>query len=326
MGGKKPLPLIIAVIAATLVFATHATAAGTINVKPHADVAASLTTVGDIADLTGFTPAEKSRIASLRFMLSPQPCADLKMNAAQVKGRLYNAGIDTTTVQLKIPSLFTLRRTCTIVSGKQLVEGGAEFLRLNPREAGGEFDVEVKSYPADITLPSGNLEIKYELENSNKKSAGAQGFKARVLLNGELKRVLSLTSYLRVLTTVASAARDIENGSIIVEDDIDLTKVELSTVRPGAITSIESLIGKQAVRSIRRGDIFTHSSVADIADINPGEEVSIIVRGEGFEISAKGKALEKGYKGEKIKVLMENSRKVLTGTVLETGKVEIAGE
>jgi flagella basal body P-ring formation protein FlgA len=309
-------------LAALGIFAAPAVAAGRISVKERSEVASANILVGDIASVSGIPVAERDRITGLSVGPAPRPNEDATYNAAQIKGRLYNAGIAIDTFELDIPAQVAIHRKATIVRGAELAAGGIEFIRNNIPWRKENLDVAFKSEPEDIVLPFGDVKIEYVMD-SRPHRYGVQSFLARIYQNGDLKRVMSLTGFLRVMADVVVAANDIDAGHVLRADDLGFQKIDLTNLRPGAYDSEDSLIGKQVVRKILRGDVIVHATVSEIPDIKAGDPVSIIFRGAGFEVAAKGKAVEKGFVGETVKVINEGSRKVLDAVVLDSQTVEI---
>jgi flagellar basal body P-ring formation protein FlgA len=324
IGTMRQMPRIAAVLAVVAVFCSPALAAGSITVKSRADVAGSNILVGELAVISGVSESEKDRISKLTLGLAPPPNADYKFNAAQVKGRLYKAGLDVNGYQLNIPDKVIVHRKATIVTGKQLVEAGIEFLKENMQDE-QNLTFEAKNAPLTIVLPYGEVKYEFTME-SRPKRYGVQNFIGKVYMNGELKRTVTLTSYVRVMADVVAAAKDMEVGHVLLDEDLTVQKMDLVKLRPGAYGSIDAAIGKKTIRALRSGDILTHSVVEDVADIISGDTVTLVFSGGGFDITAQGKALEKGYKGDSIRVVIDSSRKVVDGIVIDSKTVEVTGK
>ena len=71
-----------------------------------------------------------------------------------------------------------------------------------------------------------------------------QSLRVKVYLDEDLKRIITLASYLRVMAGVAAAAHDIEAAHVLCEEDIEYQLMDLVKLRPGAYGSAEELIGK----------------------------------------------------------------------------------
>jgi len=305
-----------------MLLAVPGRAEGLIVVRDWADVENSVVLVSDIAEVSGVSDSEKSRMLALKFCMSPAPDREIDYKASQVKGRLYNAGIDVEKVELVIPDRVTIHRKATTVTGDDIITQAVEYIKTRVPWAGDTLVVEAKASPQDIVLPYGNVEIVFKMDNRPRRY-GVQSILAEIKLDGATRRVISLTSYLRVMADVVHSSRDVPSGAILGEDDLEMSKVDLVMLRPGAYSTKSELIGKQVIRALSRGDLITHSTVADIPDIKAGDVVSIVVQGNGYQLSATGKALEKGYEGESIRVLNVNSKKILDAIVVDSGTVEV---
>jgi len=321
----RQMPRIAAIFAVVVVFCAPALAAGSITVRSRADVVGSNILVGDLAVVTGVSDSEKDRISKMVLGLAPPPNSDFKFNAAQIKGRLYKAGVNVSGFTLHIPDKVVVHRKATIITGSQLMDAGIDFLKQNMTAHAQNLTIEAKSSPLTIILPYGDVKMAFEMENRPKRY-GVQNFIGKVYLNGELKRTVTLTSYVRVMADVVAAAKDMPVAHTMLEEDLTIQKMDLAKLKPGAYGTIEEALGKKTLRALRSGDVLTHSEVEDVADIYSGDPVTVVFSGGGFDITAQGKALEKGYKGESIRVVIESSRKVIDGIVIDSKTVEVNGK
>ncbi|MFC2150519.1 flagellar basal body P-ring formation chaperone FlgA [Calditrichota bacterium] len=73
--------------------------------------------------------------------------------------------------------------------------------------------------------------------------------------------------------------------------------------------------------NLPRGTLLTMARLTRIPVVEFGEELSLISKSDGFEITTKGKALQSAYLNEEVRVENLNSRKRLTGRVIGSGKV-----
>jgi flagella basal body P-ring formation protein FlgA len=64
--------------------------------------------------------------------------------------------------------------------------------------------------------------------------------------------------------------------------------------------------------------------IEEIPTIISGQDVEIVYRAPGFEVSAQGLALQSGYRGEIIKIKNLQSKKIITATVQDDGTVLVA--
>ncbi len=313
------------IITALIALAAQSSLAmGLISVVDSATVTARTITVGDIASISGITDQQKEKIASLSFDTAPPPDRTKTLNARQIKGRLYNAGVKVDNFKLDIPDQISIHREATIVKGEDIMAAARQYLRRNMIWNVDSVEIAVKRVPRDITLEYGEVNFDFVMDTDPKKY-GVQNFRVLIKQNGETVRIISLATYFRIMANVVVAAVDMEAGHVIGENDLTYSKKDLGTLRPGAYDKAEPLIGKRVFRLIGKGELITHTNVEEVPDINTGDMVNLVIRGPSFEISAQGKALHKGYIGDTIKVLNIQSRKVLHGLVVDSSTVAIIG-
>lgn len=110
-----------------------------------------------------------------------------------------------------------------------------------------------------------------------------------------------------------------------VLDASDLTTIvkDISGLRRGYSTDIQSLVGMQLKRNARSGSvIYSHQlQLPDI--IKKGDLVTVITRRGGLVVSTSGVAMNDGSKGEKIRVENQRSERILQATIVGPGSVEV---
>jgi len=308
--------------ALVVLIAAQAQAAGRIAVREKSEVAGRVVLVGDVAQITGVPDEERLNIEGLKFSTSPPPDKDLSLTREQVTGKLLNAGLKLENFDVSIPETTVIHRKSVTITGTRLMEEGIAYLRSTLPWKSITVEPSEKDIPRDVVLPYGEASLEFEM-TAKPKEYGINNFRVKIFLDGEPARVIGMTGYVKVLGDVVTAARNIKSGQTITEDDLAIEKLDVARLRPGAYNSMEKLLGKQALRNISRGDLFTHSSIESIPDINVGDMVSLIYKKPGLEISARAKALQKGYIGESIKVVTTEPKKTLTGVVVDPQTVEI---
>lgn len=116
--------------------------------------------------------------------------------------------------------------------------------------------------------------------------------------------------------------RDVAKGELLSASDFAIEPRPASQAR-GAV-EIESAAGKEALRQLRAGSIVRPGDLIKPQLVRRGEPVSITVRSGGLTITAQGRALSGGAKGELIRVVNTTTNRTLDGIVEKTGSVRIA--
>ena len=76
-------------------------------------------------------------------------------------------------------------------------------------------------------------------------------------------------------------------------------------------------------RGIRAKDPIAHSDVEDALIVRSGASIKLVASVGGLGVEMKGIALERGAKGDVIKVRNLSTRKILSGTIIDAGRVSI---
>lgn len=317
----------IAMTAAMLlgaVLTTPTMAGGAIVVRGDVEVADRSALLRDVLDLSALPRDEAETLGEKEFCVAPPPAKEIVLNDKQIKGKLYNAGLDLENYELQIPEKMTIKRLATIVTGTSVVEGAAAYLYKALPWDGLLVETDSSRAPQDIVLPKGDVKVEYAVEVDSSKY-GIQNFHATVYRDGEKVRVVGLTSYVRAMGKVVVAARDLKPNETLTEEDFEYGSTDLSRLRTGVFRDVSELAGKQAARPVRAGDMITKSMVDLPPDIKSGDMIKLVIKAPGLEITGEGKALHDGYIGESTKVLNTQTKKIIYGVVVDQSTVEITG-
>lgn len=316
---------VIAAIALTLAAASPSLAAARIVVKALSEVAGEKILVGEVAAISGMLDSDTLELSGRSLGPSPKPGSELKLSASQVKTRLYNAGVDVKAVETVIPAQVVFKRKTTVVTGRQLADYSIDYLQKNISWGETPVKARAKRLPGDILLPAGEVEFEGLIE-SRTDQYGAQNFHVEIYLDGAKVRDQPMSSYMEVLGQVVTAAGPIKSGDILGEDDVTLTEMPLGKLPGGALSRVEEATGKKARHNIGKGAVLTRGTMDMQPDVKNNDILTVQLSGDGFTITTRGKALQKGFKGETIKVLVLSSKKILEGVITDSQTVEVVSQ
>lgn len=316
---------IIAAIALTLAAASPSLAAARIVVNALSEVAGEKILVGEIAAISGMMDSDKLELSGRSLGPSPKPGSELKLSASQVKTRLYNAGVDVKAIETVIPAQVVFKRKTTVVTGRQLADYSIDYLQNNISWGETPIKARAKRLPADILLPAGEVTFEGVIE-SRTDQYGTQNFHVEIYLDGEKVRDQPMSSYMEALGQVVTAAGPIKAGDILSEDDVTLAEMPLGKLPGGALASVEEATGKKARHNIGKGAVLTRGTMDMQPDVKNNDILTVQLSGDGFTITTRGKALQKGFKGETIKVLVLSSKKILEGVITDSQTVEVVSQ
>ncbi|EPX78036.1 flagellar basal body P-ring formation chaperone FlgA [Salipiger mucosus] len=141
-----------------------------------------------------------------------------------------------------------------------------------------------------------------------------------VLEEGSITRVSGVAI---VAVEVPVPARRLSAGAIIAENDLETRSLPAGRVGSYAVLEADDLVGMQVQRVLMRGRAVQEQSISPPIIIQRGEIVTISYQNEGLDLSAKGKALAAGFKGQDVRVVNLVSNKTLVGVASKEGIVEV---
>ncbi|MEA1868311.1 MAG: flagellar basal body P-ring formation chaperone FlgA [Thermodesulfobacteriota bacterium] len=135
----------------------------------------------------------------------------------------------------------------------------------------------------------------------------------------------SWTLYVPVTITsnesVVVADRSMPRGTILTKSDFILIERDIARLPNGYLTDPSQAIGKILKRPVRKGAVLKNSVIEAPIAISRGSSVTLMVRTGTVEVRMKGKSLDNGALGERIKVQTLSSGKMVEGTIISSDVV-----
>jgi flagella basal body P-ring formation protein FlgA len=135
------------------------------------------------------------------------------------------------------------------------------------------------------------------------------------------------TIYVPVAVTAyqdaVSTARALPRGVILGSADISVTRLPVNSLPNGAFSDSGLVIGKVITRPIAAGTVVTAGMVATAKIVRRGQILTLLARGGGIEVRGSGRALADAAAGDRVKVENTSSKRVVEGTVLADGVIQI---
>lgn len=116
-------------------------------------------------------------------------------------------------------------------------------------------------------------------------------------------------------------ARDIARGEIIQDSDLVSATISAGQMRATTITAASQLHQMQARRFLRAGDMLRSEDVRAPVIVTKGQTVSMIFDAPGISLSATGRALSEGGKGDMVTILNPVTYRQIMATVIGPAQV-----
>lgn len=281
------------------------------TLKPVAVLTGDVLTVGDLFD---GVEAEK---ASYVLGPAPAPGKDMVLDARSLM-RVAIA-LDLAWRPDSSASTITVRRDATIIDMDGIKSGIADAIRSKGLE--DSFDLTFSMANPVIALPPGlpqtfdvtALEIDRTRDTFTASVAAPSADDPQTTMN--------LSGTIRYLVSVPVLRSTLKNGDIISERDIDSIEIFAKELQPDMILDNETLVGMTPRRVMAPGKPVRGIDIITPELVSRGDNVTLVFDSAPLFLTAKGKALQNGGKGDTVRVVNIASNRTIEGTVTADGTV-----
>lgn len=214
-----------------------------------------------------------------------------------------------------------LRRAATIVDASMIKD--ALKNEITAHGMPGKFDIVLPAGEQQIILPR-NAERSLEIVSLNV-IPGKDNFEALIVApskNNPLKE-MKVNGTLRRMIDVPVLQGALQNGDVIGQQDIGFIESPAETIAQGTVLKAEDLLGMTPRRLLHAGQPIKGSDIVQPRMVERGKSVTMTFSQAGLILTAQGKALENGSKGDVIRVVNAASSKTIEATVTGAGEVSV---
>ena len=308
----KATLLALAMLISFVAVAVGAKAAYAATLKPISVVNGDLLKVSDIFD--GVT-----RNADYVIGAAPLPGQDMTLNARTLY-RIASA-LDISWRPNTTGDQVIVRREATVIPYAEI----EKTLRSELKNKGvsGRFDLKLHKGKPSIILPA-NAEEEVVLSKMDF-NVQRDVFTATLVapsLENPIKKV-HVSGKIDRLVSVPVLSSNLRNGDIIGQNDIQMVEVDQDELQHGVLMKADDLIGMTPRRFAYAGKFLMEGSVIKPQLVGRGEPVSITFTEGSLVLTAKGKALQSGAKGDTVRVTNINSSRTIDAIVIGNNQVQV---
>lgn len=288
----------------------RAALASAVTLRSASTVEADVIRLGDIFD--GLS-AHQDRVLGI----APRPGQDMVLNAHTLM-RIAIA-LDLPWRPRDGAEQTVIRRAAAIVPSGDIRGAIEKGLRAQGME--GAYDLEFSAPLDDIALPAGSpqtielvsLRIDPEKDRFNAEVAAPSAADPvrRASLSGQINRIVE----------VPILSRDLRNGDVIGSADVAFLEVSARDVDKDYLLRAEDLVGMTPRRVILSGKPVRAADVQSPRLVSRNGKVLITFRKGPMTLTAEGRALQDGAKGESVRVVNAASSRTIEGVVSGAGEV-----
>jgi flagellar basal body P-ring formation protein FlgA len=182
--------------------------------------------------------------------------------------------------------------------------------------------VEVTAESLDRRLQLGACDkplTAYDSPNGLRPGRNAVG----VRCDGDKPWKIYVSVKIATLETVVVAARPIARGQLLNPSDLETETRDTSRIHKAYYTDPKSLRGLKARRSIAAGRLLYPNLLQRRQLVKRGASVQILASQGQLQVRMKGKALDNGARGDRVRVRNLSSGREITGEVVASGMIQV---
>jgi flagellar basal body P-ring formation protein FlgA len=116
--------------------------------------------------------------------------------------------------------------------------------------------------------------------------------------------------------TVPVLRRQVQTGEIVRADDVTQVEAREDTLRRDALVDVERVVGQSARRSLRPGEILRDGDLRAPVLVARNGLVTIMLRVGSMSLTAQGRALDEGARGETVRIMNVQSKRTIEAQVV----------
>jgi len=277
--------------------------------------------LGDIASISVSNEAESKLLGKVHLCQAAKPGFSVTLNIGYVKSRAKQQGVSPESLIWNTPDNIVIQTSSRIVSFEEVQTAGENFIK----DIVGKANTTVNARPAyeirPIVLPDSDIDIRVE-SLSKYPVNGNFSLSFTFSVDGRECEKRLIPFKVEVIKDVVIASKQIESNKVITEDDLTIASQDIGLFSE-VFYEKDEIIGKCAKRAISKGSSITSDIIEQVPIIKQGDLITIFAESASLKITAQGKAMENGIKGQVIRVINISSLKELQAQVIDVNTVKI---
>lgn len=215
-----------------------------------------------------------------------------------------------------------ITRATTKVTNLQIEEAVREALATNTSEK-AKYDIQLDRRAMELNLPASQQVVSVKLIDTNYdlKSYRFTGTLMVELANNEQPSITQLAGRAVPQIDVPVVTHQVDAGVTLADSDLSYVTITADRMSTDLIRSAAELVGKETRRALPEGSTIADRDLRPAQLVKRGALVTMVIDNGMLHITARGRALGDGARGENVRVMNLQSNKIVEGTINSTGDV-----
>jgi flagella basal body P-ring formation protein FlgA len=142
-----------------------------------------------------------------------------------------------------------------------------------------------------------------------------------ILQLGAENRIITAT--IRWIDEVVIASKNIRQGQLMEKRDLKLVKKDVTFIQTPYLNQIKQVAGWEPRKMFRRGQVIDEGYLKRPLAVKYGQPLRILLQEGALQLSMTGQAKGAGAVGERIPIYLPETRRRLSGIIVEKGVVRV---
>ena len=196
------------------------------------------------------------------------------------------------------------------------------YVRKQSGRRGSDVSVSRVKIMGNGPVPAGKVTFQLFKKNQ-RKLEGQVSLTGLVSVDGVEARKVRISGWVDVFESVVCVSRNIKRGEILQEDDLYLSRKNISRLPSNTLTEKGKAIGLMVKHQIKAETPLKEWMLERAPIVKRGDMVTILAESGALRASVPGKILEKGYKGKLVRVQNTMSRRKIYAKVINDATVMV---
>ncbi len=287
-----------------------------------ADVDGDLVRLSDIASLSGGPQHQLTALGATAVAKSPQPGQTRFVGADYIRIRLKQAGFDTASMRFKGPQDVRVSRQSVALPTRRIQRAVETAIRNSMPWNNDDVTVSGISFDETVRLPSGKLTYQI-VPKRHEDYLGSTILGLHLFVDGKPVRKLWVNATICVMADVVTVIRPLGKHQHIQPEDLAVQRRDRAGLAADTVTRIQDALGNRTTRAIYPDTVLASSMFASPPLVRRGDIVKIVASAGAMTITATGLVKQQGRKGDAVRVMNTDSRRIITARVTGPGAVKV---
>ncbi len=278
--------------------------------------------LSDIGSLRGPSKSQLQSLGTTVVAKSPQPGQTRLVSIDYVRIRLRQAGVDTDALIYKGPQDVRISRRAATLPVRRIQRAVETAIRTRMPWKNEDVGISRITFDETIVLSTGKLSYRI-VPNRNEDYLGRTMLALHLFVDGEPVRKLWVNATISVMADVVTVNRPLGKHQHIELSDLSVERRDLASLPSDTVSRIEDALGNRTTRMIYPNTVLQSSMIALPPLVKRGDIVKIVANSGPMTISVTGMVKQQGRKGEMVRVVNTDSKRIVTARVIGPGAVAV---